>query len=38
MASMDVPAGQPAVPKAAPAVVARPTYITWLTLAFMTTA
>src|SRR5918994_3275636 len=38
MASMDVPAGQPAVAPAATGVVAKPTYITWLTLAFMTTA
>ena len=39
MASMDVPAGgRPAVPKASPAVMAKPTYITWLTLAFMTTS
>jgi hypothetical protein len=38
MASMDVPAGRPvAVPAAKPAAAA-PTYITWLTLAFMTTA
>ena len=38
MASMDVPADRPvAVPAAKPAVV-QPTYITWLTLAFMTTA
>jgi glutamate:GABA antiporter len=38
MASMDVPAGRPvAVPEARP-VIARPTYITWVTLAFMTTA
>jgi hypothetical protein len=38
MASMDVPADRaPAVKPVAPAVV-RPTYITWLTLAFMTTA
>jgi hypothetical protein len=38
MASMDVPAGKPAaVPEARPVVV-KPTYITWLTLAFMTTA
>jgi putative glutamate/gamma-aminobutyrate antiporter len=38
MASMDVPAGQRVAVPAAPAVVARPTHITWLTLAFMTTA
>ena len=38
MASMDVPADRPvAVPKTT-ARVAQPTYITWLTLAFMTTA
>jgi glutamate:GABA antiporter len=38
MASMDVPADRPVAVRAAPAVVARPTYITWVTLAFMTTA
>jgi len=38
MASMDVPADRhTAVPAAAPTIV-RPTYITWVTLAFMTTA
>ena len=38
MSSMDVPADRPAeVPRATPVVV-KPTYITWLTLAFMTTA
>src|SRR5215217_3035244 len=38
MASMDVPAGRPVAVPAKPAVIAKPTYITWLTLAFMTTA
>src|SRR5215470_8479292 len=38
MASMEVPAGGRAVAPAAARVVAKPTYITWLTLAFMTTA
>jgi amino acid transporter len=39
MASMDVPADRPvAAPKAKVAVAAKPTYITWITLAFMTTA
>jgi glutamate:GABA antiporter len=38
MASMDVPADRPAAVPAARAVVAKPTYITWVTLAFMTTA
>ena len=38
MASMDVPADRPVAVPAARAVVAKPTYITWLTLAFMTTA
>ena len=38
MLSMDVPADRPIAVPAAPAVVAKPTYITWLTLAFMTTA
>ena len=38
MASMDVPADRPVAVPAAPAVVVKPTYITWLTLAFMTTA
>jgi glutamate:GABA antiporter len=38
MASMDVPADRPvAVPVAKP-LIAKPTYITWLTLAFMTTS
>src|SRR3954466_15291461 len=38
MASMDVPADGPAAVPKAPKAVAKPTYITWLTLAFMTTA
>jgi glutamate:GABA antiporter len=38
MASMDVPADRPAPQTAAPVAVVQPTYITWLTLAFMTTA
>lgn len=38
MASMDVPADRPARASAAPVAIAKPTYITWLTLAFMTTA
>jgi glutamate:GABA antiporter len=40
MASMDVPAGQPvpASRTAAKAALVKPTYITWLTLAFMTTS
>ena len=38
MASMDVPADRPVAVPAAKLVVAKPTYITWLTLAFMTTA
>src|SRR5215218_5172782 len=38
MASMDVPADRPARVPPANVVVAKPTYITWLTLAFMTTA
>jgi putative glutamate/gamma-aminobutyrate antiporter len=38
MASMDVPADRPVAAPAAKAVVAKPTYITWLTLAFMTTS
>src|SRR6478735_3880774 len=38
MASMDVPAGQPVAASAVKPVVAKPTYITWMTLAFMTTA
>jgi glutamate:GABA antiporter len=37
LSSMDVPADQHSAAPAAPAL-ARPTYITWLTLAFMTTA
>jgi putative glutamate/gamma-aminobutyrate antiporter len=35
---MDVPADRPAAAPAAPAVMVKPTYITWVTLAFMTTA
>ena len=38
MASMDVPADRPVAVPAATARVTQPTYITWLTLAFMTTA
>src|SRR5262245_4064415 len=38
MASMEVPAGGRAVAPAAARVIAKPTYITWLTLAFMTTS
>ena len=38
MASMDVPAGRPAATPATARAVARPVYISWLTLAFMTTA
>ena len=38
MASMDVPADRAAVAKPVRASVVKPTYITWLTLAFMTTA
>jgi glutamate:GABA antiporter len=38
MASMDVPAGQSVTVPEARAVIARPTFITWVTLAFMTTA
>ena len=38
MASMDVPADGPVSVPAARATVAKPTYITWVTLAFMTTA
>ena len=38
MASMDVPAERPSAVPASPVVVAKPTYITWVTLAFMTTA
>jgi amino acid transporter len=38
MASMDVPADRAAAAKPARVAVVRPTYITWLTLAFMTTS
>src|SRR4051812_42941547 len=38
MASMEVPAGKPAAARPAARMIAKPTYITWLTLAFMTTA
>jgi glutamate:GABA antiporter len=38
MSSADVPADRPVSVPATPAAVVRPTYITWLTLAFMTTA
>ena len=38
MASMDVPADRPTAAPATPVAVVKPTYITWLTLAFMTTA
>ena len=40
MASMDLPSGRAAVarPKAAAPTIVKPTYITWVTLAFMTTA
>jgi glutamate:GABA antiporter len=38
MASMDVPAGRPVAVPAAKVAMVKPTYITWLTLAFMTTA
>jgi putative glutamate/gamma-aminobutyrate antiporter len=38
MASMDVPADRPVAVPAAKAVVVKPTHITWVTLAFMTTA
>jgi glutamate:GABA antiporter len=39
MASMDVPAGRPVTaPAPAKVAVMKPTYITWVTLAFMTTA
>ena len=38
MASMDVPADGPAAAPAAARRIVKPTYITWLTLAFMTTA
>ena len=36
MASMDMPASGPTAVTAAPTTIAKPTYITWLTLAFMT--
>jgi hypothetical protein len=38
VASMDVPADPPVAAKAARPRVVKPTYITWMTLAFMTTA
>src|ERR671911_565340 len=38
MSSMDVPADRPVSVPATPAAVVKPTYITWVTLAFMTTA
>jgi glutamate:GABA antiporter len=38
MASADMPADRPVSVPATPAALVRPTYITWLTLAFMTTA
>ena len=38
MSSMDVPADRPVDVPAAKVAMVRPTYITWLTLAFMTTA
>jgi glutamate:GABA antiporter len=38
MASMDMPASGPNAVTAAPATIVKPTYITSLTLAFMTTA
>jgi glutamate:GABA antiporter len=38
MTAMDVPADRPVAAAAVPVAVAKPTYITWLTLAFMTTA
>ena len=38
VASSDVPADRPTPVPASPAVMVKPTYITWLTLAFMTTA
>ncbi|HSH33401.1 MAG TPA: amino acid permease, partial [Actinomycetota bacterium] len=38
MSSMDVPADRPVEVPAAKVGVAKPTYITWVTLAFMTTA
>jgi glutamate:GABA antiporter len=38
MSSMDVPADRPVSVPATPAAFVKPTYITWVTLAFMTTA
>ena len=38
MASMDVPADRPVAGRRRRAAVVKPTYITWMTLAFMTTA
>jgi hypothetical protein len=38
VASMDVPADTAAVAESSRATVVKPTYITWMTLAFMTTA
>jgi hypothetical protein len=38
MASMDVPAGQRVAAPAAKLALVKPTRITWVTLAFMTTA
>jgi hypothetical protein len=38
MASMDVPAGRPVAAPAAKVAIVKPTYITWVPLAFMTTA
>ncbi|RKQ87021.1 putative glutamate/gamma-aminobutyrate antiporter [Solirubrobacter pauli] len=38
MASMDVPAGRSVAAPAAKVTIVKPTYITWVTLAFMTTA
>jgi len=38
LASMDTPADRPLDAGTAPAAIVRPTYITWVTLAFMTTA
>jgi putative glutamate/gamma-aminobutyrate antiporter len=35
---MDVPADRPVAARGAPVTVTKPTYITWLTLAFMTTS
>jgi hypothetical protein len=34
VASMDVPADRPVAVPAAPAAIVKPTYVTWLTLAF----